>query len=56
MPDSVPDEEWEAGARALHPLWESLGFTLYEGHIFVLDPNYTHLDEAAEGFRRRLGI
>jgi len=52
---NVPDDVWEAGAEALGPVWESLGFDRFEGHLYVLDPTRTALDDAMTALRRRLG-
>ncbi|HLR94907.1 MAG TPA: hypothetical protein VK053_10300 [Jiangellaceae bacterium] len=50
----VPDDVWEAGAQALAPVWESLGFQRLGGHLFALDPATTVLDRAMTALRARL--
>lgn len=55
-PDDVPDAEWQAGEIALGALWQTLGFTQFEGNIYVLDPGSTALDDAMEHFQKQLGL
>lgn len=50
----VPDHVWEAGAAALAPVWESLGFHRFDEHLFVLDPARTTLDDAMIALHARI--
>lgn len=55
-PADVPDAEWQAGEAALGTLWTTLGFTQFNGNLYVLDPGSVALDEALGHLQSRLGI
>ncbi|WP_454778726.1 hypothetical protein [Georgenia muralis] len=51
---SVPEDVWEAGAEALGPVWESVGFQRLDGHLYVLDPATTAMENAMTALQARI--